>query len=185
MSRYGGSSNVVNSGNNRSQLTELFIKKILAHLDDTDPQKLTHFLNLFNPTNCKVIVNATPFAQPAIFLEVWQSSVVQTQHALTAVDYHIIPGSQTMICNVSCKVRFDESGKDKMGQDSVVASNGGNIGMNKTSAKPNSRPLWGSYFGVSLQLVIEERVFNNDMNGVISGFNYNMIYKPQDSLITI
>lgn len=172
------------NGSNRSQLTELFIKKILAHLDDTDPQKLTQFLNLFNPSNCKVIVNSTPFAQPTIFLSTWQSDVVQTQHALTAVDYHVIPGSQTMICNVNCKVRFDESGRDKMGQDANVPPNG-TIGSGSNNPKPNLRPLWGSYFGVSLQLIVDERIYGNDMNGVISGFNYSMIYRPEDSLMRI
>lgn len=171
-------------GNNRSQVAELFVKKILAHLDDTDPQKLNQFLNLFNANNCKVVFNATPFAQLPLFLQMWQTQIVQTQHALTAVDYHVIPGSQTVICNVNCKVRFDESGKDKMGQDATVLP-GEPKQQPQQKHRPASRPLWGTYFGVSLQLIVEERLFNNDMNAVILAFNYNMIYKPEDSLITV
>lgn len=173
------------TGNNRSQITELFVKKVLAHLDDTDPQKLNQFLNLFNPNNCKIVFNATPFAQLPIFLQVWQSQIVQTQHALTAVDYHVIPGSQTLICNVNCKVRFDESGKDKMGQDATVPQQPQAVSQQQNRSRPTSRPLWGSYFGVSLQLVIDERIFRNDMTGVISTFNYNMVYKPEDTLMKI
>lgn len=181
MSRYG-SGNMSNAGN-RSQLAELFVKKILAHLDDTDPQKLNQFLNLFNSTNCKVVFNATPFAQLPLFLQMWQTQIVQTQHALTAVDYHVIPGSQTVVFNVNCKVRFDESGKDKMGQDAAVSP--GEQKQQQPKHRPASRPLWGTYFGVSLQLVVDERLFSNDMNGVILAFNYNMIYKPDDSLMAV
>ncbi|QLL33294.1 hypothetical protein HG536_0E02050 [Torulaspora globosa] len=183
MSRYGGGNISNASGGNRSQIAELFVKKILAHLDDTDPQKLNQFLNLFNSNNCKVVFNATPFAQLPLFLQMWQNQIVQTQHALTAVDYHVIPGSQTVIFNVNCKVRFDESGKDKMGQDATVSP--GEQKLQHQKHRPANRPLWGTYFGVSLQLVVEERLFSNDMNGVILAFNYNMIYKPDDSLITV
>lgn len=179
MSRY--SSGSTNTGSNHSQITELFVKKILAHLDDTDPQKLNQFLTLFNPNNGKIIFNAAPFANLSLFLQTWQTQVVQTQHALTAIDYHVIPGSQTLICNVNCKVRFDESGRDKMGLDATVQQNQQQQNRNR----PASRPLWGTYFGVSLQLVIDERIFANDMNGVVSAFNYNMVYKPDDSLMRI
>lgn len=183
MSRYG-SGTMSNASSNRPQIVELLVKKILAHLDDTDPQKLNQFLALFHPTNCKVVFNATPFAQLPLFLQMWQQQIVQTQHALTAVDYHVIPGSQTVVCNVNCKVRFDESGKDKQGQDATVTP-GQQKPAQQQRSRPASRPLWGAYFGVSLQLVFEERVFNNDMNGVILALNYNMIYKPDDSLIEI
>ncbi|SCW01849.1 LAFE_0E08614g1_1 [Lachancea fermentati] len=168
--------------NNQSQVLESFVKRILTNLDETDPQKLAQFLPLVNPTGCKIIVNSTPFAQPTAFLEVWQSSVVQTQHVLTAVDYHVIPGTGTLICNINGKVRFDESGKDKMGQDAVIRTD--NMGAGSAPAAKH-RPLWGSYYGVSLQIVIDERIFNNDFNCVVSSFNYTMVYKPEDSLMTL
>lgn len=172
----------MNTVNNQSHILETFVKKILANLDEIDPQKLAQFLQLFNPTHCKIILNSAPFPQPTNFLEVWQSSVVQTQHVLTSADYHIIPGTGTLICNVNCKVRFDESGKDKMGQEATIPINGV---PSTANTNPKHRPLWGSYFGVSLQLVVDERIFSNDFNGTISGFNYNMVYKPDNSLIDI
>lgn len=181
MSRYNSTASA-SSGGNRSQIAELFVKKVLAHLDDTDPQKLNQFLTLFNPNAGKIVFNAAPFANLSLFLQTWQTQVVQTQHALTAVDYHVIPGSQTLICNVNCKVRFDESGRDKMGLDATVQQN---QPQQQNRNRPTTRPLWGTYFGVSLQLVVDERIFTNDMNGVISAFNYNMVYKPDDSLMKI
>lgn len=117
------------------------------------PKQDGPIVQLFNPNNCRIILNATPFAQAAIFLQMWQTQVVQTQHALTGIDYHVIPGSGTLICNVNCKVRFDESGKDKMGQDATVpvqpinASGNGNGNrlndMNKAS-------LYGAHISVFL-----------------------------------
>ncbi|KAF4003085.1 Nuclear pore RNA shuttling protein Mtr2 family protein [Saccharomyces cerevisiae] len=149
------SNTMVMNDANQAQITATFTKKILAHLDDPDSNKLAQF-------------------------------VVQTQHALTGVDYHAIPGSGTLICNVNCKVRFDESGRDKMGQDATVPIQPNNTGnRNRPNDMNKPRPLWGPYFGISLQLIIDDRIFRNDFNGVISGFNYNMVYKPEDSLLKI
>lgn len=160
------------------EILQLFIKKILAHLDETDPSKLNSFLQLFNGTNCKIIFNATPFAQPMQFLQMWQEGVVQTQHALNSVDFQVIPGSGTMVVNINSKVRFDESGRDKMGQDSL-------LDKGAPASSGRGRPIYGSYFGVSMQLVIDDRIFRNDFNGVISCFNYNMVYRPEDSLMRV
>lgn len=192
MNRYGsragnfGSNSGGNSanGSSRSQVAELFVKRILTHLDDTDSAKLHQFLGLFNPNGCKVIINATPFAQPAAFLEQWETGVTQTQHALTAVDYHVIPGSNSAVFNVNCKVRFDEGGRDRAGQDASIQQQPQHP-QQPRNALNRTRPLWGSYFGVSLQMVVEERVLNKDPNGAILAFNYNMVYKPDDSLMTI
>ena len=95
---------------------------------------------------------------------------------------HLDVYKRQLICNVNCKVRFDESGKDKMGQEATIPINGV---PSTANTNPKHRPLWGSYFGVSLQLVVDERIFSNDFNGTISGFNYNMVYKPDNSLIDI
>ncbi|CCD24772.1 Mtr2p NDAI_0D04590 [Naumovozyma dairenensis CBS 421] len=162
------------------EILQTFIKKILLHLDDNETKNLQQFLSYFNNTNCKIIFNGAPFAQPMIFLQMWQEQFVQTQHALTSLDYQIIPGSGTMILNINSKVRFDESGRDRLGQDALIKD-----GSNRGGLNNNTRPIFGSYFGVSLQLVIDDRIFRNDFNGVISCFNYNMLYKPEDSLIKI
>ncbi|CDO92134.1 unnamed protein product [Kluyveromyces dobzhanskii CBS 2104] len=172
--------------NRQPQIVETFIKKVLAHFDEADPAKLQLFLQLFNPHQCKIIFNSQPFGQAVQFLQAWQTQVVLTQHIITAVDFHVIPGTGTIVCNVNCKVRFDESGKDKSGLDSAIPANGpdsragpGNRGLDKP------RPIWGTYYGVSLQLVLEDRIFTNDLNGVISSMNYTIVFKPSDSLMNI
>ena len=180
------SANVIagSSSSNQSGIVQTFVKKVLLHLDESDPQKLNSFLTLFNPSgNCKIILNASPIAQPLLFLQMWQQQAVQTQHNLTSLDYHVIPGSGTLICNVGCKVRFDESGRDKTGADSIVLAD--NIGNTALGSNTKPRPIWGSYYGVSFQIILDDRVFRNDFNGVITGFNYKMVYKPEDSLISI
>lgn len=170
--------------NRQPQIVETFVKKVLAHMDEADPSKLQLFLQLYNPQQCKIIFNSQPFGQAVQFLQAWQTQVVLTQHTVTAVDFHVIPGTGTLICNVNCKVRFDESGKDKSGQDSTIANaTGSQAVLNSQTNK--SRPIWGTYYGASLQLVLDDRVFNNDLNGVISTFNYTIVYKPSDSLMDI
>lgn len=169
---------------NQFQLIDLFVKKVLAHLDEPNQNKLAEFLQYFQSpktapqlqaaaATSKIIYNSMPFADPTIFLTMWSQQIVQTQHVLSALDYHVIPGTNTILCNVNCKVRFDESGRDKLGQDSVVGSHS------------NSRPQWGSYFGVSMQVCLEDRIFRNDFNGVITALNYQIVYKPDDSLMKI
>ncbi|SCU98421.1 LADA_0H12926g1_1 [Lachancea dasiensis] len=177
--------------NNQSQVLETFVKKIFTFLDEKDSQQLAPFLQCFDAANSKVIVNANPFAQAALFLETWQRGVVQTQHVLTGMDYHVIPGTGSTVCSVNGKVRFDESGKDKAGQDSVIPDpSAGNPvpisgSLNSSTPAAKHRPLWGPYFGTSLQLVLDDRVLNGDQNCVISSFNYTMVYKPDDSLMAL
>ncbi|CCE61737.1 hypothetical protein TPHA_0B00650 [Tetrapisispora phaffii CBS 4417] len=169
---------------NQSGIIQTFVKKILAHLDDADPQRLNSFLSLFNQTgNCKIILNGNPIAQPTEFLTAWQQQVVQSQHNLTSLDYHIIPGSGTLICDVGCKIRFDESGRNKLDQDAVV--NPTNTGTTSNAGGIKGRPFWGPFHGVSIQLIMDDRIFKNDQNGVITAINYNIIYKPDDSLINL
>ncbi|SCV04660.1 LANO_0G11562g1_1 [Lachancea nothofagi CBS 11611] len=173
--------------NGQSQAVEAFVKKTFTFLDETDSQQLAPFLQCFDPAASKIIVNANPFAQAALFLETWQRAVVQTQHVLTGLDYHVIPGTGTTVCSVNAKVRFDESGKDKMGQDAVLVLDTGAVPGAPLAAAPTAkhRPLWGPYFGTSVQLVLDDRVFNGDHNCVIASFNYTMVYKPDDSLMAL
>lgn len=178
--------NTSNAGSNTKQqphITETFIQKILAHLDDTDVSKLNNFFQLFNPnSNGKIVFNGQRFNDAMSFLTIWSQQVVCTQHSITSVDYHVIPGSGSVICNIVAKVRYDESGKDKNGQDAIVRTGTTNINNNINN---RNRQFWGPYFGVSLQLVIDDRIYRNDLNGVISSFNYKIVYKPEDTLIEL
>lgn len=185
-------SNTNISTNQQGAITETFIKKILAHLDNTDVNKLQEFLQLFaQPPNAKIIYNSVPFSDAMQFLTLWQQQVVATQHTLTSLDYHLIPGSGTLICNINGKVRFDESGRDKMGQDSIIRqgnqnapNNNNNISSSSSgSGGGNRRHIWGPYFGISLQVVLADSIYSNQFQGVIQTFNYTVVYKPEDSLM--
>ncbi|CAB4256992.1 similar to Saccharomyces cerevisiae YKL186C MTR2 mRNA transport regulator, essential nuclear protein [Maudiozyma barnettii] len=165
-------------------ITETFIQKIFAHLDNQDVSKLNNFLQLFsNNSNGKIIINGQRSNDAMSFLTLWSQQIVSTQHSITSIDYHLIPGSGTVLCNIGAKVRFDESGRDKNGQDAVIRNNQ-NQNQNQLNQNRN-RQFWGSYFGVSLQLILDDRIYRNDLNGVINSFNYTIINKPDDSLIEL
>lgn len=174
------------NSNQQGAITEIFIKKILAHLDNTDVNKLQEFLQLFaQPPNAKIIYNSAPFSDAMQFLTLWQQQMVATQHTLTSLDYHVIPGSGTLICNINGKVRFDESGRDKMGQDSIIRQGNQNSPNSNSNigSSGNRRHIWGPYFGISLQLVLADSIYSNQFLGVIQTFNYTVVYKPEDSLM--
>lgn len=99
-----------------------------------------------------------------------------TLHQLNSFDCHIIPGTGTFVVNASGKVRFDESGKNKLGETPDLINNQG---------PKVSRPIWGSWFGFNLNLVLDESVINNNDGEVISSMNYRFTYKPDDSVIRI
>lgn len=171
----------MNNNNNQNAITETFIKKIFAHLDNTDVNKLNEFHQLFSTNQCKIIFNSVPMTDATQFLTMWQNDIVSTQHSMTALDYHIIPGTGTLVCNVNGKIRFDESGRDKAGQDAIIRE-----GNNAPNA-PNQhrRNIWGPFFGISLQLIIDDRIYKNEFHNVISMFNYTIVYKSSDSLMEI
>ncbi|AAS52773.1 AER089Wp [Eremothecium gossypii ATCC 10895] len=163
-------------GAGHSQAAETFVKKLLAHLDECDVDRLQQALPLFQP-HCRIVVNTQPFASPAAFLQTWLQAVVATQHTLTSLDYHVIPGTATLVCNAACKVRFDESGRDKMGGDAVLPAPA-------ARAQPRAR-RWGTYYGLSLQLVLDERVLAGDAAAAIAALNYTLVFRPDDTLMSI
>ncbi|AMD19958.1 HCL193Cp [Eremothecium sinecaudum] len=182
---------MITTPTNESQVIENFIKKLLAHLDECNVDKLQLFPTLFDQHSCKIIVNSQPFAQPAAFIQTWLQQVVATQHSITSIDFHTIPGTNTVICNVNCKVRFEESGRDRSGADSAILVSSStpssrNNMHSKGSLPSRNQRIWGSYYGVSIQIVLHANIFtDNPPAGVIAGLNYNFVYKPEDSLITI
>ena len=103
-----------------AQAAETLVKNIFTSLDETQSQQLAQLARSFQPAGCRLVINGNPFAEPGLFLDAWQRGVVQTQHSVTAVDYHVIPGTGSAVCSVNGKVRFDESGRDKAGNDATV-----------------------------------------------------------------
>lgn len=164
-----------------SGFIDLCVKKILLHLDETNNStKLEEFNNFFlqDAQNLKIIFNTIPYNDSVKFITDLYSRGPTTSHSLESFDYHVIPGLGHVIVSVSCKCKFDESGNDKMG------NNINNINNNSSTSK---RPLYGSAFGVSMQLVLDgnKLIQQQSLNNVIMSLNYNVVYKPTDTLIVI
>ncbi|KAH3675153.1 hypothetical protein WICMUC_002809 [Wickerhamomyces mucosus] len=81
-------------------------------------------------------------------------------------------------CSTYGKLRFDESGKNKLGETAEINSNGsGFINTN--------RNLWGSWIGFNAQLIIDEQGLINFQSEFINSLNWKIVYQPEDSMITI
>lgn len=173
----------MNSVPNQTQTIEAFVRKILSFLDETDSGKIQAFLQLFAP-DAKSVFNSQPFAQPTAFLQSWFQSVPATQHMLTSLDYHVIPGTASVVCNINCKVRFEEAGRDRSGLDAALCLSGSQH-PTQSSTVTHSRKAWGPYYGVSLQIVLYENALANPLIPAIASFNYTLVYRPEDSLINI
>lgn len=161
-----------------SGFIDLCVKKILLHLDETNNStKLEEFNNFFiqDLQNLKIIFNTVPYNDSVKFITDLYNRGPTTSHALESFDYHVIPGLGHVIVSISCKCKFDESGNDKLGN---------NINGN---ANNNKRPLYGSPFGVSIQLVLDgnKLIQQQSLNNVIMSLNYNIVYKPTDTLIVV
>lgn len=128
-----------------------------------------------------VIINGKPLIPPTPdskleFQKKWLETP-QTSHQLLSFDCHLIPGTGTFIINASGKVRFDESGKNRLGDSSDL--------IRGPQVTNSNRNIWGSWFGYSLTLVVDETVRNNDESEIINSFNYRFTFKPRDSVVQI
>lgn len=96
---------------------------------------------------------------------------------MSSYDAHLIPGTGLYSVTVNGKVRFDEGGKSRLGEsaDLVQTPNG--------PAKP--RPIWGSWYGFNMNMMIDEAVVRGSEAELINSFNYRITYKPDDSIISI
>lgn len=104
----------------------------------------------------------------------------QSHHQLTSYDCHLIPGTGTFVVNASGKVRFDESGKNRLGETASLIHTASSLQSSATN-----RNVWGSWFGYDLNLVVDEAVKTNDEMEFINSFNYRFTFKPRDSVIHI
>lgn len=178
-----------------TQPIEPFLKKVLGSLDLSYRSSTTgqpqyngveayalQFGKQLKPAT-SVIINGkqVPPLGDSIKLEFqkkWLATPL-TQHQLNSYDCHLIPGSGVFVIQLSGKVKFDESGRNRLGESAdLITDNVSNI------SRP-VRPLWGSWFGFDLNLTVDETVLNNDEGEVINSYNYRITYTPQDSVIEV
>lgn len=98
----------------------------------------------------------------------------QTLHQLSSFDTHIIPGTGAYVVTAMAKVKFDESGKSRLGGsgDLVVGDMVGKLGL-----------MMLSFFGVSMTLVCDQGMMVNENAACILSLDYRITYKPSNSVI--
>jgi mRNA transport regulator MTR2 len=127
------------------------------------------------------VLNGNPIGGKAAFQQHWVKFPL-TQHSITSVDYHVIIGTGTLIVNVSGKVRFDESGKTRLGDNADVPIQGLPI---QPTSQDITRPVWGSWFGFNANLILDESVFQGINSELINSLNWKIVYRPDDAAVTI
>ncbi|ODV94439.1 hypothetical protein PACTADRAFT_71172 [Pachysolen tannophilus NRRL Y-2460] len=169
---------------------EPFLKKIISTLDNqfiTSPSQYQNNVQLFKASilpqlkqQSAVIINGSPYASKTQLQEIW-SNLPISQHQLTSYDTHLIPGSGTFIISCSLKVRFDESGKTRLGESAELVQNNSHTGNTNVAVVK----LWSSWYGVNLNLVVDEIISSNTDVESINSFNYRFTYKPENSIISL
>ncbi|PVH13726.1 uncharacterized protein CXQ87_001844 [Candidozyma duobushaemuli] len=160
----------MNLAANSQQDPKPFLKSLLASFDlsyfpsgpSAQPQfpnveaYATQFGKQLKPA-CAIIFDGHPLIPQAPandarleFQKKWLGCPL-TSHQMSSYDAHLIPGTGLYSVTVNGKVRFDEGGKSRLGEsaDLVQTPNG--------PAKP--RPIWGSWYGFNMNMVIDEAVF--------------------------
>ncbi|KAG8204206.1 mRNA transport regulator MTR2, partial [Candida africana] len=176
-----------------TQQLEPFLKPFLASLDLLYTQPTSQpFPNVESyatqlGSNLKrssaIIVNGQPIIpspQEDCKLQ-FQKKWLQTplsSHQLTSYDGHLIPGTGTFVVHFSAKVRFDQSGRNRLGESADLFQENNSI-----VSKTNQRPIWGSWFGVDVNLVVDENVMQD--GEIINSMDYRFTYVPNDSIIKV
>lgn len=97
-----------------------------------------------------------------------------SSHQLTSFDCHLIPGTNTFIINFSARVKFDQSGKTRLGESADL--------IQENSIAKTTRPIWGSWFGVNGNLVIDS---NLNAPEIVNSFDYRFTYVPKDTNLIV
>ncbi|CCE88494.1 Piso0_002002 [Millerozyma farinosa CBS 7064] len=171
-----------------TQPLEPYLKKLLSSLDLQYQSPSQQFANIesyatqfgksLKPSTA-IVINGKPVIAPnndakLEFQKKWLMTPLTT-HQLNSFDAHLIPGTGVFVINASGKVRFDESGRNRLGETADLQ----NIG------DVRGRSVWGSWFGFNINLVVDESVVNGAEEDTINSYNYRFTYKPDDSVVQI
>lgn len=124
----------------------------------------------------RIIINGQPFGTSIEFQNLW-NSLPLSNHQITSCDIHYIPNTNNsgdFIILSHLKVRFDESGRNKLGDSTII--NGSTI---------SNRPIWSHWFGVSLTCIINSNILNGLNNQSISVWDYRFTENPNNSIFKI
>lgn len=142
----------------------------------------TQFAKQIKPA-CAIIFDGNPLIpqSPANdgrleFQKKWLNTPL-TNHTINSFDCHLVPGTGLFTISTSGKVRFDESGRSRLGETADI------ISQNDMSSKP--RVNYGPWFGFTLYMVVDEAIVQNNDFEAINTFNYRITYAPEDSMICI
>ncbi|EGW32701.1 mRNA transport regulator MTR2 [Spathaspora passalidarum NRRL Y-27907] len=174
-----------------TQPIEPFLKDLLASLDAQYASPTQSFPNVEAyatqfasnvKRDCAIIVNGKPIIPTPQedarlqFQKKWLATPLSS-HQLTSFDCHLIPGTGTFIVNFCAKVKFDQSGRNRLGESADLITD--------NSIGRTVRPIWGSNFGLNVNLVVDESVINNSKGEIISSLNYRFTYIPEDTILKI
>lgn len=147
-----------------------FLDHILKSLDtQTQPNLILPQLHQAP----RIIINGEPFASRDQFQKIWLN-LPQSQHQVTSFDTHLLPSnSNQYIVMTHIKVKFDESGYNKLGQSSNFNN------------QPKTKSNWSKSFGVVLTLIVDSSINQNFDHECISSWDYRFTSKPDHSLFNI
>ncbi|KAI3404319.2 MTR2 [Candida oxycetoniae] len=166
-----------------------FLKNLLSSLDASYHAPTQSFTNVeayatqFGSglkRSCAIIINGQPIIPSPTedsklqFQKKWLATPISS-HQLTSYDGHLIPSTNMFIINFSAKVKFDQSGKNRLGESADL--------VQENTLVKNARPLWGSWFGVNVNLVVD----NNFTAGgeIINSMDYRFTYVPKDTVLKV
>lgn len=178
-----------------AQPIEPFLKQLLASLDlqyhtsgaSAQPSfpsvesYATQFAKQLKPASA-IIVDGNPLVPPQPstdarleFQKRWLASPL-TNHQMSSFDCHLVPGTGLYTIIVNGKVRFDESGRSRLGEtpDLVEAA---------SAQKP--RPIFGPWLGFNVNMVVDGSVASNGDGECINSFSYRITFRPHDSVVSI
>lgn len=141
----------------------------------------TQFGGALKP-NGAILINGNPIISAdnnskLEFQKKWLSTPL-THHQLNNFDCHLIPGTGLFQVNITGKVKFDESGKNRLNESADLVVPPPQPGSNVAS----KRLVWSSWFGFYLNLIVDDTINHPES---INNFDYRITYKPHDSIIDI
>lgn len=167
-----------------SAVVEQFLSKILETLDASipNPQSITQILPQLHQ-HPRIIIDGNPFGSKEQFQQLWATLPLST-HQVASCDVHFIPSSDGQQVNPNqgqfivlahLKVRFDESGRNRVGETALFNS----------APTSSTRAIWSHWFGVSLSFVVDSTISNNFNTESISTWDYRFTESPVNSIFQV